>query len=373
MWLIPAVTALLLSMTSLFLFPLLLSIFRSFKRAHPKQLNIPKSIDVIIPCHNEQGRLKLTLQSIFQSITEMRTVAPHVQVNVICGLDCCNDASISDTQGFNCQIKSFDFRSKWLVICSLINESKADWIALVDCGVTWDRRFLRNVIAYLGIPEVVGFAPAYLPVKAGLISRIYWRLEAFIKSVENISGGPVSVHGATVLYRSSALRAALQVLSGRSWINDDVVLPLVIRALHPQGTIIYSSNQEMGFCAYDHAGRDPKIEKNARTRVSQGNLQWIGFLVPFLWIWNKGIFFSSLRRVVRLFWAVAPVLALFSLVLFLFETFQGNLLYLTVFTMIILGLVVRYLLRIPGFQASIKAFYSLLSGSLSRGEEVRWK
>jgi cellulose synthase/poly-beta-1,6-N-acetylglucosamine synthase-like glycosyltransferase len=373
MWLMPAVFAALLLVVSLFMFPVLLAIVKPFRKETALQLRFPKSIDVLIPCHNEEGRLRLTLQSVSNAIAEMHAYFPDIGVQVICGLDCCTDGSAADAERFNARIIKLNFRSKWKVINALVSGSQSQWTALVDCGIVWDKRFLRNAVSYLASPDVVGFSPSYSTLNAGFLSRLYWSLEAFIKSIENKVGGPVTVHGATVLYRTELLKSALKLLTGRTWLNDDVVLPLVIRALNPDQRIIYSRNIRMGFCVCDHASRAAENEKAARTRVSKGNLQWMANLLPFLWVWSKPVFVLSLRRVFRLFWALIPLLLGISLALFAFEYSPGGLWIKSLAAIVSLIIVVKCALKIPGFVSSLKALRSLLIGPWEQGEEVLWK
>jgi cellulose synthase/poly-beta-1,6-N-acetylglucosamine synthase-like glycosyltransferase len=372
MWLIPAMIAFAFLMMSLFLFPALMSLLSPIERPSKRPLMIPKTIDVLIPCHNEEGRLAATLQSIFDAADELTLHFPETRVQVFCGLDDCTDKSESELQKFHVNVRHFRFRSKWRVITALIDESRADWVALADCGVVWDRRFLRNALPYLAQTDVAGFSPSYLPFKCGILGRIHWSLEALIKSLENKSGGPVSVHGASVLYRSDLLKDALRVLVGRIWINDDVVLPLMIRSLNPAYRMIYSRNRKMGYVVRDCAVRAAGTEKAARLRVSRGNLQWLIFLFPFAARLNKRVIALLMRRVVRLFWALIPLLCALSAGLLVFESIDVDVLPRTTISLALVLFIVFCAKKVSGFEASLKAFWAFFFGPADHGEDVLW-
>ncbi|MEY2988035.1 MAG: hypothetical protein RJB13_1556 [Pseudomonadota bacterium] len=373
MWLMPAVLAAILLLVSLFAFPVIVALLSPAKKMNSQPSDLPHSIDVLIPCHNEEGRLRLTLQSVFEAVDHLQFLFPEISVQVICGLDDCTDGSADDAKLYGAHVVNFKFRSKWKVIHALASESRGQWIALVDCGVVWDKRLLRNAISYLASADVVGFSPTYSTWKSGFLSKWFWSLEAFIKSIENVAGGPISVHGATILYRTDYLKTALRFLAGRKWINDDVVLPLVMRALNPNQRIIYSRNKKMGFCVCDHAGRSDLNEQAARLRVSKGNLQWMASLLPFLWFWNKSVFVLSLRRFFRLLWVLVPIFLGLSLSLFAIEYGSGEMWIRILIVIVLFVIALRYAQKIPSFNSSLKAIRSLLVGPWDQGEEVLWK
>lgn len=372
MWLIPAVTAIFLLCVSFFFFPLISQFFYPQSRKKNASSGLPLSIDVLLPCRNEEVTLALTLRSVFEARDEMLSLFPDVRLQVVCGLDDCTDKTEAVAKKFGAQVHYFKHRSKWKVIADLIEQSSADWIALADSGAVWDRRFLRNVVPYMAGSDVSGFAPSYSAEGAGLFGRIHWTLEAMLKSLENVAGGPVSVHGATVLYRSDVLKDALQILAGRVWINDDVILPLVIRALNPDLRMIYSRNRKMGFVVSDCASRQPSQENNSRRRVSQGNIQWVFFLLPFVRQLNSIVFGLAQRRVVRLFWALVPVSCAVSAGLFAFQHFPSGTPVRVFAAALTAAGVLAAALKIKGFESSLAAIAAVFLRSPEKVEDVRW-
>ncbi len=371
MWFIPAFLAGLIFSFALFAFPVLSSLLISKRRSPFSTRLLPKKIDIIIPCHNEERNLKTTLESVSCCIREMKILYPNIDVQIICGIDDCSDCTVEEARKYDVSVKTFGYRSKWKVINDLIIDSKSDWVVLLDAGVTWDFRLLRNSIALLGDPEVVSFSPGYKKQNSSFLSRIYWRTEAFLKSIENLAGGPISIHGATVFYRTPEAKKALRILAGRSWINDDVALPLMMRTIFRNRSIVYSSNEKLGFCVCDSAPRSANGEAGARLRVALGNLQWIRWILPVCWYWNRDIALLSMRRVIRLFWAIAALCFVLSVSLLSLELIDH--LFVSYSTSIFVGLLlIAFLRKIPGFIASLQAFMSVLVGRKIDGDTVSW-
>ena len=120
----------------------------------------------------------------------------------------------------------------------------------------------------------------------------------------------MSVHGATVGYKAEALKQVFAYLNGREWLNDDVVIPLTLRALFPQGVLLYPAGEVL----------DKGIAKDARDgprrqRILTGNLQWAGYLLPDCFRRNPVAGLLAMRRLFRVLWAYWLALATLSLAL----------------------------------------------------------
>ncbi len=373
MWLIPAILALVFISFLISFFPFVAALLFPARKKSLVLEPAPRNIDVIVPCHNEEGRLRTTLESVSHATDELHRYYPEVEVRIRCGLDACSDTTWLDAAQFDAEIVTFKHRSKWKVISDLVSSSNSDWIILVDAGVTWDRRILRNSIPFLAVNDVVSFSPSYTTARSGLPGRLHWALEAFIKSYENRSGGPISVHGATVFYRSSSLKLVLRVLAGRAWINDDVVIPLMMRCVFPGKRIIYSRNSAIGFTVCDRAPRAPSSEKIARERVARGNIQWIRFLVPIVIEWNIPVFIVSMRRIARLYWAIVPIAISFSTSVAIFEYFPSSVLIGFALASFSMCLQLFTFYKIPGFMPSIRSLFHLITGKREQKENVLWQ
>lgn len=260
-------------------------------------------IGIIIPARNEENNLRHTLKSIRASIDALPWMGRKVSFEIWLGADGCNDRSIDVAQQYGCYVTEWEkAQGKWTVLQQLTREVQADWIVFADAGVVWPlemmTRFVDSILEY---PEAIGVAPAYYNARGGLIEKILWRIERHFKALESRSGGPVSVHGATVMYRREELLKVLQHLGPKRWLNDDVVLPLWLRSFFPEKRIRYLKE----ISVYDESHRAEKSpvivrELGRRRRIVLGNIQWMR---EPMWRNNSRIRMLALRRIFRVFWA----------------------------------------------------------------------
>ena len=189
--------------------------------------------------------------------------------------------------------------TKWGTLKTLVASSSEDWVILVDAGTVWSESFLKDVWdAIQTEPRALGVAPSYKPLQNGWISMLLWRIERTLKSVESLSGGPVSLHGATVGYRKHLLEKALTGLGDNQWLNDDIVIPLMLRAMNPNGLILYPIGE-----VQDAGARNDQLDFGRRKRMLQGNLQWTLTLLPGCLRMNPVAGIVAGRRVFRILWA----------------------------------------------------------------------
>lgn len=346
----------------------------TFPRKKKSDLKIiaPRHVDILIPCHNEEGRLEATLSSLTLAMETCRKFIPNLSVSVRVGLDSCTDRSAMVAEAGKAMVEKYNFRSKWETIQALIQSSTADWVILVDCGIIWQKNFLRNAYPFLCCPQVAGVAPTYRTRRNSLFDKIHWKIESTFKRMENNCGGPISVHGATILYRLAPLRRCLHVLGGRRWLNDDVVIPLILRALYPEYKIIYATNLASGFFMTDTSLPAQQQAVRARKRMALGNLQWILHLSNLVSCWDRRVMFLASRRAMRTYWGLIPVLTslLFCLVLIEFlplESFILLPLALTFFSVCIF-----LLLQSPALRASLHAVSLTLRRQNVEWEDIPW-
>ena len=254
-----------------------------------------------------------------------------------------------------------------------MRSSSSEWVAFVDAGAVWDKRILRNALPYLCLENLSCFAAGYRVGRAGRASRYLWLLEALLKTIENKSGGPISVHGATVFYRRESLVAALKALSGRQWLNDDVALPLMLRVLFPLQRILYAANGIGGFVVTDSSPRPKSQESTARMRMVLGNLQWIRFLIPVAYRLAPRVLVVSLRRIFRLIWALPVglfVMALFSAALE--QTIAGaSLIWPAVIIFFALPIAMA-IFKNPAFKASWRALRMIFGVNRQLEDDFKW-
>jgi glycosyltransferase involved in cell wall biosynthesis len=272
---------------------------------------------VLIPAHDEEKTLPETIGSVLDCAR-----AAGVKTRVLVGADACSDQTARMARASGAEAVEVNFRSKWKTLAALaISARPGDWVALADAGAVWPLGFLREIAPLLADPGVLGVAPAYFPAGASALERLLWSVEAFWKRGENRAGGPVSVHGATVLYRAEALTAAFAYLAtfGReSWLNDDVALPFAARIINPGNSLIYWCPSNTASRISDSGIRESVPQAGRRTRMVAGNLEWAFTLFPSALLHSPGVALVALRRLLRIFWAYWALLVAYGSFLAIF-------------------------------------------------------
>ncbi len=361
------------------LFPVIARIYarrQGFLGKNNAQTDPISRIAIVIPAHNEVRTLPKTLPSIVASIEHLKKTHPGIQVDIRVGADGCSDHTAELARSFGAEVlESNPSRGKWKIVHEMIRASQnADWIVLADSGIIWPQNFLSECIPYCQQRGVIGVSPTYRNPSAGLVEKLIWNLECALKTLENAAGGPVSVHGPTVMYRQTELRTAFDALTsmGSTWINDDVAISLFLRLTRPNGRIVYIPSVGSWDCPEAHleaATGAPIREFNRRKRMVLGNLQWMTAILKPNWHTNKVASLIALRRIFRMLWAywiAACVLAvawMLGISGFLILTVAGM-----IFGIIFLGKRPIQMLVDAGF-VSLSAPYYLASGQ----NLMRWK
>lgn len=276
---------------------------------------IPESIDILIPAHNEAATIAPTLTSVQRAIRHLEAAFPGIcpDVHIHVGADACTDNTVETVKRFpDVLLSEFPtHKSKWKTLQTLCMDSQADWIFLVDAGAVWPDAFLSNAVRrIMHAPRLSAICPSYQPIRAGRLSRLVWQIEFLLKRLEGICGGPVSVHGATVGYKAGPLKRVLKHLDGRDWLNDDVVIPLTLRALFPDSVVLYPAGE-----IFDEGIRTEGREIQRRQRIATGNLQWASHLLPDCFRRNPVAGLLAIRRLFRILWAYWLALAAICLAL----------------------------------------------------------
>lgn len=264
-------------------------------------LNSSPRIAILIPACNEQEVIAHTLGGIQKNIESLHgAFCDTIQIYV--GADGCTDNTAHVARQYGVTVyESANNIGKWSMIRQLTDlAGVCDWIILADAGVTWSHDFLLRAIPLFRRSDIIAVAPSYKNQGEGILENILWWFESKLKSIESQSGGPVSVHGATVCYRQQEFLHALTMLDQQIWLNDDVVLPLVLRGLYPQRKIAYLPEISVSESKKASSGL-PEFPR--RKRMVLGNIQWIRELWLPLWNQNSWAALLATRRVFRLLWA----------------------------------------------------------------------
>lgn len=279
----------------------------SWRRADPhggelSTLSVPRSLAVLIPAHNEEQSIAHTLESVARARSALFASHPEVQARIIVGADGCTDGTVAIARSFGCEvIESRSGRGKWNTLVKLVHTAEqSEIVVLADSGILWPANLLVKILSeFSRSGRTIAVAPTYYNDRQGTLEAVHWHVERLLKRLEQYAGGPISVHGATVAWSGAVLRAGIKRLQGRRWRNDDVVLPLMARALFPWGVIRYLSDTAI----HETSPPNPMPELPRRTRLLLGNFEWISSLLPVVWDNNRPAALLALRRVSRLLWA----------------------------------------------------------------------
>ena len=337
------------------------------------------SVALVIPVFNDADLLTRTLKNL-QLCLSKKPKSTLGNVRVIVVADGCSEDSVSIARAAGVEVLANEQNlGKWSSIKRGALEAARlpagdhpkranfpDWIGFVDCGVEWQSDFIERAAKYLTDSSVVALAPAYRHKTSTVFSRCLWKMEATFKRFESLARGPVSVHGATVLYRTAPLLAAFDRLGNEKWLNDDVVLPMMVRCLCPSQRIVYREDLQV----FDRSPRAPERATAQRHRMMHGNLQWIRLLLPMVARADFPTFFVAMRRVARVFWAYWVAFVLVGCTVLILGTTGTAAPALTVFFS---TLFVSVLCRgSAAARASLRAPLSLLTDSGAFGR-VQWR
>ena len=298
-----------------FLFPLTAVFLNLFSRKKTDQIQYGQnfSIDVLIPAYNEEDVIAVTIESVRKAVARLSKEMPNVRSKIIVNLDGPKDRTAEIVNKFAdiTVLNRGKNLGKWATLEELALRSEANWSAMIDCGTLWPEDFLVKLIKNIATDDAIGFGPGYFQEKSGALEKLVWWQERVLKKIENLAGGPITLHGATMVFRTDILKKCFAVLHGYNWFNDDVVLGLTARKY---GKINYlGSSLRISDCGFK---RDAK-EYNRRKRMLLGNVQWIKKLFPSLLFGYPAIAALALRRIFLVFWIYCLLGAMFSGVMLL--------------------------------------------------------
>lgn len=283
------------------LFPVIACLFYKQQKRNPNTSDLlPAELAVLIPAHNEERHLPTTLASIQRAVQLARKHFPTLRIVISVAADGCTDRTAVIAREMGAEVIEHEqSKGKWHTLQALVRHNrKSDWVILADAGVAWPETLLSELFPYCLDADTIGIAPTYHNAHAGILEKLAWMLERHLKNIESLCGGPVSVHGATVAYRTDKLLPAIDKLVHGEWLNDDVVLPLLMRALYPNGTIRYMPH----IAVQEQAANEIPVvqEYTRRKRMAVGNVQWVR---ARLWQGDLVVGTLAMRRVCRMLWA----------------------------------------------------------------------
>ena len=143
----------------------------------PAEPFCPSRIDIIIPAYNEEGKIGRTLATIQRSVWHYQehNSAHPLELFVHVAADGCTDKTVSIARDFPIvHVTEFmEKKGKWATIKSLLADTSADWVILVDVGTLWPENFITDFVrAMTGEPKAMAIAPSYRPLTASWVPRL---------------------------------------------------------------------------------------------------------------------------------------------------------------------------------------------------------
>ena len=260
-------------------------------------------IHILIPVHNEEKKIGVTLESI-----EKEWKRNPFPIRITVGMDSCTDltAKVVDSWFERLPLtgSSGTFGSKWSNLKNLVENAdpSSHWVLLLDAGTNIEGGLFSKLREHMTDPDAAVLAPSYRMLGSSPIQHWFWQAERTLKTWENNLGGPISIHGAAVMYRRAVLQDVYYKLKDEGeFKNDDVILPLATRMFFPRMFVRYLPD----VFVHDRASLeklDFKTQMIRRKRMVLGNIQWARFAFKEEKSMNLRLWGVSLRRMFRPFW-----------------------------------------------------------------------
>ncbi len=326
------------------------------------------TIDILIPAHNEMANIEKTIQSVRSNLEPLK-LNQKISYKILVGCNGCTDETATISRSLTEYVFEWPAIGKWQTLKKLVSESSATYICLVDAGAYWlNGVFTTDTLNVLESEDVLGLTYAYSSTNQNFLEKIYWLLESNFKKIEVFFGGLIAVSGITVFYKNETLKSAILFLGSAhpnvQWLNDDVVLPLVLRFQNPKKSIKFIRLAQSN-SIIDLGLNKKSSEKNRRHRLMRGNLQWMRLIIPIL-LNPRTLTLSTLkvlllasRRYLKVFWGYIGLIIYFAITL-IFDFWP--IVIATIFLIILLFLRNKIFLSklIYAFIASLRAPFELI-------------
>ncbi len=216
---------------------------------------------------------------------------PAHRLRILLASDGSTDSTVSIVENF-CQpsILAISFvhrRGKCLALSDAIRQISSEVVLLTDASTHFDRTAIRNLVRHFVDPRVglVTGRAAIVDENGDPSESLYWRCEMSVRRSESQLGIMLGASGAIW-----AVRQKLFVEPRRPVINDDLVLPMLVRLRH--GCEIVHDETAI---AYAISSGGIFGEYHRRCRIGAGAFQCLPILSELLhWRhFNQAIAFAS--------------------------------------------------------------------------------
>ena len=233
-------------------------------------------VTVVLAVHNEAAGLPVRLRNLLD------TDFPAERLSVVVASDASTDGSDDVARTWPDPrvrlVRSEPRGGKSMAQNAAFRGIGRGIVVITDCGTTFDRRTIPELVAPFGDPRVgaVDGALRFSPPAGehGIRAHgAYWDYESRVRTAESELGILATASGAVM----AARRDAIHEIPGH--VGDDCVVPLMAVA---GGRRVHRANAA---CAWDESNSDPRAEFRARVRMVvrnwQGTWMFPGLLAPW--------------------------------------------------------------------------------------------
>ncbi|WP_167547136.1 glycosyltransferase family 2 protein [Stieleria maiorica] len=264
-------------------YPLLIAVLaRVFGRdespvAAARRQDLPE-VTVLIAAHNAANYLTERIENI------LACDYPPERLNILVASDGSTDQTGRVVSEFNdSRIKVISFktrRGKAATLIDAVGSVASPVVIFTDATTRFDKHSVRRLARH--------FADRHVGLVAGKVTMIdehgsaseslYWKLENKIRACEARLGITLGASGA--IY---AISRSMFVAPSRPTINDDMVLPMLVRMTHPCRLVFDPTAQ-----AYSSSTGGIRAEFSRRQRIGLGAMQCLAVLRGLLRWKNRG-------------------------------------------------------------------------------------
>ena len=278
--------------------PLIWILARLFPQAVRKSrpADLP-TVTVIVPAHNEEAVISQKIQN------TLSLDYPREKLEVMIASDGSTDRTVALARGFvDPSLFLLDFpvrRGKLSVLSDAVVRARGEILLLTDASALLRPDALLRLVENFSDPGVGCVSGRYVIARdvtphldgRGESERGYFEFEVFQRRQESLFHSTLGAHGA-----GYALRRNLFPELPSGTINDDFVIPMLI--LSRGYRTVY---EDRAVVAEAHLATS-RGEFRRRIRISHGNFQQIGLLLPALGLKNfRALFVFLSHKVIRAF------------------------------------------------------------------------
>jgi cellulose synthase/poly-beta-1,6-N-acetylglucosamine synthase-like glycosyltransferase len=275
---------------------------RERPHARTRLVSLPH-VTVLIVAHNAAEHLQERLENLFASDYSSELL------DVVIASDGSSDETVAIARRFpDPRVRVIAYtrrRGKAATLVDTMNSIDSPVVVFTDASTKFERGSLKALVSPFQDPSVglVSGSCKFVDATGALTESMYWRAESRLRQYESQLGITLGASGA--IY---AIRRKYFVPTHRPVINDDLVLPLLVRLTHRCQMVL-----EPAAIAYVKTSPRFSSEFGRRVRIGIGAFQCLNALRG-VWSWrNRWSLFALLsHKVARWacpFWMLAALIS----------------------------------------------------------------